>query len=65
MIYGKTLYEPPLIETDREWTEEELYASPQFRGMLAGGRGAHSAAGAERGEARVIPPGDLRKFLLK
>ena len=28
--------EPPLIETDREWTEEELYASPQFRGMLAG-----------------------------
>ena len=33
----KNLYEPPLIETDREWTEEELYASPQFRGMLAGG----------------------------
>lgn len=26
------------------------------------GRGAHSAAGAERGEARVVPPGDLRKF---
>ena len=26
-----------MIETDREWTEEELYASPQFRGMLAGG----------------------------
>ena len=54
MIYGKTLYEPPLVETDREWTEEELYASPQFRGMLSGGRGAHSAAGAERGEARVV-----------
>ena len=33
----KNLYESPLIETDREWTEEELYASPQFRGMLAGG----------------------------
>ena len=33
----KNLYEPPLIETDREWTEEELYASPQFREMLAGG----------------------------
>ena len=59
----KNLYEPPLVETDREWTEEELYASPQFRGMLSGGEGAHSAAGAERGEARVVPPGDLRKFL--
>ncbi len=59
----KNLYEPPLVETDREWTEEELYASPQFRGMLVRGRGAHSAAGAERGEARVVPPGDLRKFL--
>ena len=33
----KNLYEPPLVETDREWTEEELYASPQFREMLAGG----------------------------
>lgn len=33
----KNLYEPPLVETDREWTEEELYASPQFRGMLSGG----------------------------
>ena len=33
----KNLYELPLIETDREWTEEELYASPQFRRMLARG----------------------------
>lgn len=30
------LYELPLIETDREWTEEELYASQEFREMLAG-----------------------------
>ena len=33
----KNLYELPLIETDGEWTEEQLYASPQFRGMLAAG----------------------------
>lgn len=33
----KNLYELPLIEADREWTEEEFYASPQFRGMLAEG----------------------------
>ena len=32
----KNLYELPLIETDREWTEEELYASAPFREMLAG-----------------------------
>ncbi len=32
----KNLYELPLIETDREWTEEELYASPQFHELLAG-----------------------------
>ena len=37
MIYGKICMNRLLIETDREWTEEELYASPQFRGMLAGG----------------------------
>lgn len=33
----KNLYELPLIETDREWTEEEFYASSQFREMLAQG----------------------------
>ena len=33
----KNLYELPLIETDREWTEEELYASPQFRELWAEG----------------------------
>ncbi|MDE5676911.1 A/G-specific adenine glycosylase [Phocaeicola sp.] len=33
----KNLYELPLIETEREWTEEEFYASSQFRGMLANG----------------------------
>lgn len=33
----KNLYELPLIEADREWTEEELYASPQFQAMLAAG----------------------------
>lgn len=33
----KNLYELPLIETDREWTEEEFYASPRFRGLLAEG----------------------------
>ena len=59
----KNLYEPPLIETDREWTEEELYASPQFRGMLAGGEEPIVRLVRKRGEARVIPPGDLRKFL--
>ena len=32
----KNLYELPLIETDREWTEEEFYASPRFQELLAG-----------------------------
>ena len=59
----KNLYEPPLVETDREWTEEELYAIATVSRDAVRGRGAHSAAGAERGEARVVPPGDLRKFL--
>lgn len=31
----KNLYELPLIETDRELTEEELYAHPRFREMMA------------------------------
>lgn len=30
----RNLYEPPLIETEREWTEEELYASPRFQGFF-------------------------------
>lgn len=33
----KNLYELPLIETDREWTEEEFYASPSFAALLAEG----------------------------
>lgn len=33
----KNLYELPLIETEREWTEEEFYASSQFREMLVEG----------------------------
>lgn len=32
----KNLYELPLIETDRELTEEEFYALPQFKDLLAG-----------------------------
>lgn len=32
----KNLYELPLIETDRELTEEEFYALPQFQELLAG-----------------------------
>lgn len=32
----KNLYELPLIETDREQPEEEFYASPRFRELLAG-----------------------------
>lgn len=33
----KNLYELPLIETDREWSEEAFYASPEFRALLAEG----------------------------
>lgn len=32
----KNLYELPLIETDRELTEEEFYALPQFKDLLVG-----------------------------
>ena len=32
----KNLYDLPLIETDRELTEEEFYALPQFQELLAG-----------------------------
>lgn len=33
----KNLFELPLIESDREWTEEEFLQSPAFRSLIAGG----------------------------
>lgn len=32
----KNLFELPLIESDREWTEEEFLQSPAFRSLIAG-----------------------------
>lgn len=33
----KNLFELPLIESDREWTEEEFLQSPAFRSLIAAG----------------------------